>query len=114
MSTPQALTGSIAASHVIKWLRAWYSTGMPDAIDLEIVRQMLPSTPYGTGVREIKAPMVLGHEVSGTIERLGEGGDGALAVGQPGQDGPAGRIGQGGEGQAEGVGSRHVMNQLVN
>lgn len=54
MGTPQALTGSIAASHVIKWLRAWYSTGMPDAIDLEIVRQMLPSTPYGTGVREIK------------------------------------------------------------
>ena len=57
MSTPQALTGSIAASHVIKWLRAWYSTGMPDAIDLEIVRQMLPSTPYGSGVREIKQPV---------------------------------------------------------
>lgn len=59
MSAAQALTGSSAASHVIKWLRAWYSTGMPDAIDLEIVRQMLPSTPYGTGVREIKSPMVL-------------------------------------------------------
>ena len=57
MSTPHALTGSIAASNVIKWLRAWYSTGMPDAIDLEIVRQMLPSTPYGTGVREIKQPV---------------------------------------------------------
>ena len=59
MSAAQALTGSSAASHVIKWLRAWYSTGMPDAINLEIVRQMLPSTPYGTGVREIKSPMEL-------------------------------------------------------
>ena len=49
MSDVQALTGSIASSHVIKWLRAWYSEGMPDAIDLEIVRQMLPSTPYGAG-----------------------------------------------------------------
>lgn len=57
MGTQQALTGSIAASHVIKWLRAWYSTGMPDAIDLEIVRQMLPSTPYGTSVREIRPPV---------------------------------------------------------
>ena len=57
MGAAQTLTGSIAASHVIKWLRAWYSTGMPDAIDLEIVRQMLPSTPYGTGVREIKQPV---------------------------------------------------------
>jgi hypothetical protein len=59
LSAAQTLTGSIAANTVQKWLRAWYSTGMPDAIDLEIVRQMLPSTPYGTGVREIKAPMVL-------------------------------------------------------
>ena len=33
---------------------------MPDAIDLEIVRQMLPDTPYGAGVREIKTPMALG------------------------------------------------------
>jgi hypothetical protein len=33
---------------------------MPDAIDLEIVRHMLPGTPYGVGVREIKAPMVHG------------------------------------------------------
>ena len=33
---------------------------MPDAVDLDILRQMLPTTPYGKGVREIKAPMVLG------------------------------------------------------
>ncbi|WP_422110312.1 ImmA/IrrE family metallo-endopeptidase [Burkholderia multivorans] len=59
MSAAQTPTGSIAANTVQKWLRAWYSTDMPDAIDLEIVRQMLPSTPYGTGAREIKAPMVL-------------------------------------------------------
>jgi len=40
-------------------LRAWHADGMPDAVDLEVVRQMLPETPYGKGVREIKAPMVL-------------------------------------------------------
>lgn len=59
MSAAQALTGSIAANTVQKWLRAWHNEGVPDAVDLEIVRQMLPSTPYGTGVREINAPMVL-------------------------------------------------------
>lgn len=32
---------------------------MPDAVDLEVLRQMLPTTPYGKDVREIKAPMVL-------------------------------------------------------
>ena len=32
---------------------------MPDAVDLDILRQMLSTTPYGKGVREIKAPMVL-------------------------------------------------------
>ena len=32
---------------------------MSDAVDLDILRQMLPTTPYGKGVREIKAPMVL-------------------------------------------------------
>ena len=66
----QALTGSIASSHVIKWLRAWYSEGMPDAIDLEIVRQMLPSTPYGAGVREIKPPVeIIGDAFEGVLAR---------------------------------------------
>ena len=70
MSDAQALTGSIAASHVIKWLRAWYSEGMPDAIDLEIVRQMLPSTPYGAGVREIKPPVeIIGDAFEGMLAR---------------------------------------------
>ena len=70
MSSAQALTGSIASSHVIKWLRAWYSEGMPDAIDLEIVRQMLPSTPYGTGVREIKPPVeITGNSFEGMLAR---------------------------------------------
>ena len=32
---------------------------MPEAIDLDVVRQMLPTTPYGKGVREIKPPMAL-------------------------------------------------------
>ena len=66
----QALRGSIASSHVIKWLRAWYSEGMPDAIDLEIVRQMLPSTPYGAGVREIKPPVeIIGDAFEGMLAR---------------------------------------------
>ena len=66
----QELTGSIASSHVIKWLRAWYSEGMPDAIDLEIVRQMLPSTPYGAGVREIKPPVeIIGDAFEGMLAR---------------------------------------------
>jgi hypothetical protein len=70
LSAAQALTGSIASSHVIKWLRAWYSEGMPDAIDLEIVRQMLPSTPYGTGVREIKPPVEInGDAFEGMLAR---------------------------------------------
>ena len=70
MSEAQALTGSIASSHVIKWLRAWYSEGMPDAIDLEIVRQMLPSTPYGAGVREIKPPVeIIGDAFEGMLAR---------------------------------------------
>ena len=59
MSAAQALTGSIAANTLQKWLRAWHREGVPDAVDLDIVRQMLPSTPYGAGVREIKTPMVL-------------------------------------------------------
>jgi hypothetical protein len=63
MSSAQALTGSIAASHVIKWLRAWYrDESMPEAIDLDVVRQMLPSTPYGTGVREIRPPVPFDDE----------------------------------------------------
>ena len=70
MSAAQTLTGSIASSHVIKWLRAWYSEAMPDAIDLEIVRQMLPSTPYGAGVREIKPPVeIIGDAFEGMLAR---------------------------------------------
>lgn len=60
MSAPQPLTGSIAASTSLKWLRAYHrESGMPDAVDLDILRQMLPTTPYGKDVREIKAPMAL-------------------------------------------------------
>ena len=70
MSAAQTLTGSIAANTVQKWLRAWYSEGMPDAIDLEIVRQMLPSTPYGAGVREIKPPVeIIGDAFEGMLAR---------------------------------------------
>jgi len=56
----QALTGPIAANNIHKWMRAWYRGAAPDTIDLDLVRQMLPDTPYGQGVREIKAPMAHG------------------------------------------------------
>ena len=47
-----------------------YGEGMPDAIDLEIVRQMLPSTPYGAGVREIKPPVeIIGDAFEGMLAR---------------------------------------------
>lgn len=58
MSSP-ALNGFTAAATVLKWLRAWHGEDMPEATDLDVVRQMLPSTPYGKGVREIKVPMAL-------------------------------------------------------
>lgn len=60
MSTTQALTGSIAANNIHKWMRAWHQGAAPDAIDLDLVRQMLPDTPYGQGVREIKVLMAHG------------------------------------------------------
>lgn len=60
MGTPRTLTPSIAASTVLTWLRAYHhESGMPDAVDLDLVRQILPSTRFGSGVREIKAPMAL-------------------------------------------------------
>ena len=43
----------------LKWLRLWHGATMPEAPDLDVLRQMLPETPYGKGVREIKAPMPL-------------------------------------------------------
>ena len=60
MSPAQALTGPIAANNIHKWMRAWHQGSAPDAIDLDLVRQMLPDTPYGQGVREIKAPIAHG------------------------------------------------------
>jgi Zn-dependent peptidase ImmA (M78 family) len=60
LKAAQALTGPIAANNIHKWMRAWHRDDMPDAIDLELVRQMLPDTPYGQGVREIKAPIAHG------------------------------------------------------
>ena len=60
MNAAQALTGPIAANNIHKWMRAWHRGDMPDAIDLELVRQMLPDTPYGQGVRKIKTPIAHG------------------------------------------------------
>jgi len=57
VSSPGPSNGFIAASRVLQWLRAYHGQAMPEAVDLDLVREMLPSTPYGQGVREIKPPM---------------------------------------------------------
>lgn len=57
MTAAPPLTGSIAASRLHHWLRAWYAGPVPEAVDLEVVRQMLPATPFGAGVREIRPPV---------------------------------------------------------
>ncbi len=65
-----ALNGFTAATTVLKWLRAWYGENMPEAIDLDVVRQMLPTTRYGAGIREIKPPMALDiHSFEGSLVR---------------------------------------------
>ena len=57
--TDATLTPSIAASTALKWLRLWHGVTMPEATDLDVLRRMLPETPYGKGAREIKAPRAL-------------------------------------------------------
>jgi hypothetical protein len=57
------LNGFTAAATVLTWLRAWHGDDMPEAIDLDVVRRLLPTTRFGTDVREIKPPMAL--DVSG-------------------------------------------------
>lgn len=54
--TAEVLTPAKAASKVIKWMRAYLGGDVPLITDLDLVRQMLPSTPYGKGVTAIKAP----------------------------------------------------------
>lgn len=54
-----ALNGFTAAATVLKWLRLWHGATIPEATDLDVLRRMLPETPYGKGVREIKAPRAL-------------------------------------------------------
>lgn len=53
------LNGFTAATAILKWLRAYHGGALPPAIDLDLVRWMLPETPLGQGVREIKPPMPL-------------------------------------------------------
>lgn len=59
----QDLTPFVAATTALKWLRLWHGATMPEATDLDVLRQMLPETPYGKGVREIKPPRPL--DISG-------------------------------------------------
>lgn len=42
---------------MIRWMRTYLDGMTPLVTDLELVRQMLPGTPYGQGVKEIKSPM---------------------------------------------------------
>ncbi|WP_234744866.1 ImmA/IrrE family metallo-endopeptidase [Burkholderia sp. WTPI3] len=52
-----ALNGFTAATAILRLLRTAFPSGLPNVIDLDLVRQGLPGTPYGKGVREIKPPM---------------------------------------------------------
>ena len=76
----QAHNGFTAAAKVLKWLRAWHAENMPEAIDLDVVRQMLPTTPYGKGVREIKPPMALAIRGFGGTLCGPRGGVGGLTL----------------------------------
>lgn len=62
MNTTPALNGAIAANKVHHWLRAWYGADVPEAVDLDVVRRMLPTTPFGQGVREILPPVQFDDE----------------------------------------------------
>lgn len=54
--TAEVLTAPRAAYRLIDWMRAYLGGEKPLITDLDLIRQMLPSTPFGKGVREIKAP----------------------------------------------------------
>ena len=54
--TAEVLTAPRAAYRLIGWMRAYLGGEKPLITDLDLIRQMLPSTPFGKGVREIKAP----------------------------------------------------------
>ena len=54
--TADVLTAPKAAYRLIDWMRAYLGGEKPLITDLDLIRQMLPSTPFGKGVREIKAP----------------------------------------------------------
>ena len=72
MSAAQALTGSIAANTVQKWLRAWHNEGVPDAVDLEIGGW---STSFSSPVRVVgtrraarSGPVTLSGLPQGTVD----------------------------------------------
>ena len=53
------LTPSRAATNIIKWMRA-YQGGEPSFVtDIDLVRQMLPGSPYGQAVTEIRGPAAI-------------------------------------------------------
>ncbi len=53
----QALNGTIAANTIHHWLRAWYAGHVPEAVDLDVVRGMLPKSPLAADVAEVRPPM---------------------------------------------------------
>lgn len=58
----QALNGTIAANTVHHWLRAWYAGHAPEAVDLDVVRGMLPKSPLAADVVEVRPPMQLNDD----------------------------------------------------
>lgn len=49
----------IAASTILTWLRAYNGATDMEFTDLDVVRRMLPTTPFGQGVKEILPPTAL-------------------------------------------------------
>lgn len=59
MTDGKTLNGSSAAFYLLNWLKNSNQGNTSGAVDLDAIRQILPDTPYGKGVREIKAPAAL-------------------------------------------------------
>ena len=55
----EVLTPSRAAINIVKWLRTYLGGSAPLITDLDLVRQMLPGSPYGKGVTAIKGPAAI-------------------------------------------------------
>lgn len=64
MSTTETLTPFKAASHILTWMEKIGRRQLP--VDLNLVREMLPTTPFGQGT-VIKAPMPINWASEGAL-----------------------------------------------